>query len=747
MSARTKNLIPSEPDRRANPPARILVVDDRPTSRAVVKGVLSSSEYVVEEAASGAQALAMLEAQPFDLVILDILMPDMDGIAVLREIRALYTDLPVIMATVKHRSGDMVDALEKGANDYVTKPIDYPVLFARIQRQIAIKRSEDALRESRMSLAQEVEVRTAELERVSSVLEQEVSQREEAERQHHAREEQFRDFTEVTADWFWEMDAELRFSYVSERIEEITGLAASELFGQTLPDMFADRSAEYQLWEAQLEDLEMRRSFDRLEILYKRPDGSNRVLRMSGKPVFDDAGVFRGYRGAGRDVTEARNLSDELSYRTSHDPLTGLVNRNEFEHRLRRALETTRLRNVLQANGGRANEHVLCYLDLDQFKVINDTCGHVAGDELLRQVGALLSEQIRRRDTVARLGGDEFGILMEHCSLEQAQRVADNVRARIEAYSFAWDDKSFGLGVSIGIAPINGYTGGVTAAMSAADSACFAAKEQGRNRIHVYREDDAALAKWHGEIQWVGRINKALEEIRFLLYFQPIIPIDRPTEGAHYEFLIRMRDKDGSIVTPNKFLPAAERYNLATKLDRWVVKESFSWLQSNPDHLEQLYQCSINLSGHSLSDERFLDFVTEQFHELHVPPNKICFEVTETAAIENLPAATRFIKALKAIGCVFSLDDFGSGLSSFAYLKNLPVDILKIDGMFVRDIVNDPIELAMVRSINEIGHVMGKQTVAEFVEDQAIFDKVRETGVDYAQGYVVGRPRPIDEGL
>ena len=468
---------------------------------------------------------------------------------------------------------------------------------------------------------------------------------------------------------------------------------------------------------------------------------------MSGKPVFDEGGVFRGYRGAGRDVTEARNLSDELSYRASHDPLTGLVNRNEFEHRLRRALETTRLRNVLQSASARANEHVLCYLDLDQFKVINDTCGHVAGDELLRQVGALLSEQIRRRDTVARLGGDEFGILMEHCSLEQAQRVADNVRARIETYRFCWDDKSFSIGVSIGIAPINGYTGGITAALSAADSACFAAKEQGRNRIHVYREDDAALAKWHGEIQWVGKINKALEENRFLLYFQPIIPVEGPAEGAHYEFLIRMLDEDGSIVTPNMFLPAAERYNLATKLDRWVIMESFSWLHRSPEHLQRLYQCSINLSGHSLSDERFLDFVTQQFNELDVPPHKICFEVTETAAIENLPAATRFIKALKALGCLFSLDDFGSGLSSFAYLKNLPVDILKIDGMFVRDIVNDPIELAMVRSINEIGHVMGKRTVAEFVEDEAIFEKLRETGVDYAQGYVIGKPRPIDASI
>jgi diguanylate cyclase (GGDEF)-like protein/PAS domain S-box-containing protein len=746
MSARTENW-QSGPSGTPLPSARILVVDDRPTSRAVVKGVLSSSAYVVEEADSGAKALQLIEEQGYDLVILDIVMPDMDGLEVLRNIRAQYSEseLPVIIATVKHCSTDMVEALKCGANDYVTKPIDYPLLFTRIERRVAAKRSEDAARSMRQSLEDTVEAHSAELLRVNDVLRHEVSERILAEKATLAREEQFRDFTEVAADWFWEMDSKLRYTYVSERFETICGWSLPQIIGRTRRQIFGDRAQDQQLWESHFEDLDLRRPFEGFEYLWERPDRTTRMLRISGKPLFDADGYFVGYRGAARDVTEAHNLSEELLYRSSHDTLTGLVNREEFEHRLRRALESTRLRNVLRAVGARKTEHVLCYLDLDQFKIINDTCGHVAGDELLRQLGKLLTDQIRRRDTVARLGGDEFGILMEHCTLDQAHRVAENIRREIGEYRFMWEDKLYGIGVSIGLASLNEFTDSITSAMKDADDACNAAKDQGRNRIHIYREDDATIAKWHGDLQWVDRINRALEENRFRLYFQPIVPVLERNEGAHYELLVRMSDEQGAIVSPSAFLPTAERYNLATKIDRWVINESFGWLHRHPDHLAELFRCSINLSGQSLSDDTFLDFVTSQFRRHDLPPTKICFEVTETAAIDNLVGATRVIKALKSLGCMFSLDDFGSGLSSFAYLKNLPVDILKIDGMFVRDIVDDPIELAMVRSINEIGHVMGKQTVAEFVEDEAILQKLRETGVDYVQGYVLGAPRPIDE--
>ena len=437
------------------------------------------------------------------------------------------------------------------------------------------------------------------------------------------------------------------------------------------------------------------------------------------------------------DITEARNLSEKLSFQASHDALTGLVNRREFEHRLRRILESA------QKN---MTEHALCYLDLDQFKVINDTCGHAAGDELLRQLAGLLLQKVRRRDTLARLGGDEFGIVMEHCSLPQATRVANALRELIEDFRLSWKGRIFSVGASIGLVPVTNASKGLADVLSAADSACYRAKEGGRNRIHVYQEDDEELIQQRGQMQWVPQIRRALEQDLFELYFQPIVPVNSGSgETQRYELLIRMKGNNGRPVPPGAFLPAAERYNLACKLDRWVISTAFRWLHAHPRHLERLHLCSINLSGFSLGDQDMLRFVRQQFNAMNIPLDKICFEVTETAAISNFSSATCFIRELKQQGCWFALDDFGSGLSSFAYLKKLPVDLLKIDGLFVKDILSDPIDLAMVRSINDIGHVMGKQTIAEFVENEAILKELRQIGVDYAQGYGIGRPMAIEE--
>jgi diguanylate cyclase (GGDEF)-like protein/PAS domain S-box-containing protein len=450
-----------------------------------------------------------------------------------------------------------------------------------------------------------------------------------------------------------------------------------------------------------------------------------------------------------RDVTEAHNLSQELTYQASHDSLTGLVNRRELENRLARVLETARTD---------ASHHALCYLDLDQFKVINDTCGHVAGDELLRQLAEVLRTKVRRRDTLARLGGDEFGVLMEHCALRQAQRVANTLRKSVDEFRFSWENKTFSVGVSIGLVPVTADSESVAGTLSAADTACYVAKDQGRNRIHVYHPEDVELARRHGEMQWVARINQALEEDRFCLSVQPIRPLSEVgLEGSpsmvtvdgtgYFELLLRMRDSSGRLVPPGAFLPAAERYSLSVRLDRWVVEKIFSWLDAHPEQLQRLAMCSINLSGHSIADEEFLQFVISSLDETDVPAEKLCFEITETAAITNLVSATRFITALKGWGCHFALDDFGSGLSSFAYLKQLAVDFLKIDGVFVKDVVDDPINLAMVKSINDIGKVMGKRTIAEFVETDGILEKLREIGVDYAQGYRIGRPKPLDRLL
>jgi diguanylate cyclase (GGDEF)-like protein len=432
------------------------------------------------------------------------------------------------------------------------------------------------------------------------------------------------------------------------------------------------------------------------------------------------------------DITEARALSQQLRFQASHDALTGLVNRREFENRLERAAQS--------AESGRS-EHAVCYLDLDQFKIINDTSGHVAGDELLKRLGRVLAQQVRTQDTLARLGGDEFGVLLEDCSMHVAERVANALRRTIEDFRFVWEKQVFSIGVSIGVVPIQGPGQTVSSILSAADAACYAAKDLGRNRIHIYHEGDVELARRHGEMRWVTRIQTALEENRFELARQPIVPLSASAGAdSHYELLLRMRDEDGDIVLPDAFLPAAERYNLSVRLDRWVVREAFRLLTQDQAHLEHLFLCSINLSGVSLADEDFLIFVTTEFASTGLPPGKICFEITETAAIANLPGAMRFMEVLRRIGCRFALDDFGSGLSSFAYLKNLPVDFLKIDGVFVKDIVEDPIDRELVRSINEIGHVMGKRTIAEFVESSEILAALGEIGVDYAQGFELGRP-------
>ncbi len=437
------------------------------------------------------------------------------------------------------------------------------------------------------------------------------------------------------------------------------------------------------------------------------------------------------------DITERKLAEKQLSYQVSHDALTGLINRREFERRAERLLATIKRDNT---------DHALCFLDLDQFKVVNDTCGHMAGDEMLRQLGSVLQAVVRQRDTLARLGGDEFGVLMEHCTLEHAQRVATSLQTVVQDYQFSWQGQSFRVGVSIGLVAITESIPSLTELLKQADAACYMAKDLGRNRIHVYHPEDEALTRRHGEMQWVSRIHQALEDDRFCLYAQVIEPLDK-RDDKHYELLIRMEDEQGEIIPPGAFLPAAERYNLIERLDRWVIEKAFTLLAENPEFQKQICFISINLSGQSLANLAFLDFIRSKLEASGIIGEKVCFEITETAAISNLGTAIKFIITLKELGCRFALDDFGSGLSSFGYLKNLPVDYLKIDGIFVKDIVEDPIDRAMVKSINEIGQVMGMQTIAEFVEDDVIKGMLKEIGVNYAQGYGIGKPLPFDELL
>ncbi|MDH3316726.1 MAG: EAL domain-containing protein [Gammaproteobacteria bacterium] len=549
-------------------------------------------------------------------------------------------------------------------------------------------------------------------------------------------EARFKDFADTAADWFWETDWNHRVSFLSEGFEERTGVSSETMIGYRINELNIFDFENSQQAARFVRAFRSQRPFHQIEIPYTTDVGEKRIARISGKPILSAKEKFLGFRGTGIDVTEEFVLSNELSYQASHDELTGLVNRREFDIRLRRVLINAHAQN---------SSHALCYLDLDQFKVVNDTCGHVAGDELLRRMGAVLQETVRKGDTLARLGGDEFGVLLEYCDLAQARRVARVILEAVEAFEFEWEESKFKIGVSIGLVPITAASGDVTEVLSAADTACYEAKDQGRNRIHVYHADDEDLVRRHGEMQWVGRINRALDEDRFVLFYQPIVHIaNSAAHGERMELLVRMIDEEGALLLPGRFLPAAERYGLAAKLDRWVVQSAIRWLSEHRASRTRLEMCAINVSGHTLNDEGFVSFVISQLEASQVPPSLVCFELTETSAIANLKSAIAFMTELQKIGCRFALDDFGSGVSSFAYLRSLPVDILKIDGQFVRDMATDEVDAGMVTAIHEIARVMKKETVAEFVETQAVLEKLKKVGIDFAQGYGVGRPAPLE---
>jgi diguanylate cyclase (GGDEF)-like protein len=428
-----------------------------------------------------------------------------------------------------------------------------------------------------------------------------------------------------------------------------------------------------------------------------------------------------------------------LRHQAQHDALTGLVNRQEFERRLNIALED------VKTSGA---QHIFCYMDLDQFKVVNDTCGHRAGDELLRQISLILSQRTREEDTFARLGGDEFGLLLTNCDVENALLIAEEMRSMVEDFRFVHDNRMFKIGVSIGMVEITDDMQDLGDITSYADAACYAAKDNGRNQIHLFRHHDDDLARRHVEMEWVARINAAMDDDRFCLYCQPIVPLQDDNNTIFYEILIRKIDVDGTIILPMAFIPSAERYHLMSKIDRWVIHKTFSVYHQliNSDEPHH-FLLTINLSGTSLSDKGLLSYIKEELTLYDVPPQKICFEVTETSAIINLTNTLSLMADLKSIGCKFLLDDFGSGMSSFAYLKNLPVDFLKMDGGFVKDITRNEIDLAMAKSIQSIAEAMSIKTIAEFVEDRETMILLRKMGVDYGQGFYLSSPMPIENAL
>ncbi|NOZ38198.1 MAG: EAL domain-containing protein [Gammaproteobacteria bacterium] len=555
-----------------------------------------------------------------------------------------------------------------------------------------------------------------------------------AEDAYHDLHEYIDTLMESTSEGIIGVDRELRCTFVNQAAVNMLGFNVDEMQGQDIHRLIQHSCKDNK--PLHKKDSKIARSINeghgfRVEsaVLWTKSKHCLHV-RYSTNPTYKH-GEISGAVLVFRNMSESMAMASQMDYLVSHDALTGLFNRYEFDQCLKKALKGAKLKN---------ERHVLFYMDLDQFKVVNDTSGHLAGDELLKLLSRILQKEVRDGDILARLGGDEFGVLLKNCNLNQARQESKKLQRAVRNFRFHIEDKIFSIGVSIGIVEITAYNQDDVNVLSLADSACFLAKEEGRNRVHVYHRNDEDLARQHGEMQWVSRIQDALEHDKLEIYCQRIVPVGCSSESiAHVEVLVRMIDENGETIPPGAFIPAAERYNLMSELDRWVINHTFAWLRDNRKSMAHMIT-TINISGQSLGDERFLNDLIFMLSNYEIAPTSICFEITETAAVGNLSSAVSFIKDLKLLGCKFALDDFGSGMSSFAYLKNLPVDYLKIDGSLVKDIATDVVNFSMVEAINKVGRVMGLQTIAEFVENQAILEKLEEIGVDYAQGFGVARP-------
>ena len=743
----------------------ILIVDDTPSNLHLLFTCLEEVGFKVLVAQNGESALEKATYGQPDLILLDILMPGMDGFEVCNQLKSQTStqDIPVIFMTALSETVNKVKGFDLGAVDYITKPIEQQEVLARIKTHLTLsilrrrlqeqnnllreeierrQEAEASLQEARTQLEQRVRERTATLAQTNERLRQEIEDRTRIEQALFEEKELAQVTLESIGDGVITTDARGNVGHLNPVAEQLTGWRTGEVKGRPIAEVFqivceiARKPLENPV-ERVLQGHRPVGVNDRTVLIAR--DGSEYPIDDSAAPIRARDGRTIGAVLVFRDVTRSRQLAHQLSWQAAHDELTGLLNRRAFEQKLAGAIASVRQEN---------QHHVLCYLDLDQFKIVNDTCGHIAGDELLRQVTMLLQKRVRATDTLARLGGDEFGLLLARCSLLEAEKLAETLRKLIQEFRFAWQGNTFALGTSIGLVAIDDDTRDLTHILSAADAACYAAKARGRNCFHVYRSNDRELARQRGERQWILRINQALEENRFCLYAQQISPVVPNAGDNHYEVLVRLLDKNNRLVPPMAFIPAAERYDLMPAIDRWVIGTFFSsyqlFLQTHPNCAPTAY--TINLSGASVSNRDFLDFLKEQFAQYPISPQSICFEITETAAIANLSQAIQLIDELKQLGCRFALDDFGSGMSSLTYLKNLPVDYLKIDGSFVKNITQSRIDAAMVESFNRIAHEMGIQTIAEFVENKAILKKLRAIGLDYAQGNGIAKPRPLSFG-
>lgn len=539
-------------------------------------------------------------------------------------------------------------------------------------------------------------------------------------------------------------DADGRVEYLNPIAEQYTGWHTDEARGRPISEIFRvidERTGQVVQSLSQAAGSSSRDGVEAASMRLASRAGTECAIRFSCAPIRRRGGRPIGMIVVFHDISQIRAMAQQLIWQASHDALTGLVNRIEFERRLGELIETAKTQD---------RRHALMFMDLDNFKAVNDSCGHRAGDELLRQLTTVMLTRMRGSDTLARLGGDEFGALLESCPFDQALRIANAMRETVREFRFVWESKTFSVGVSIGLVPIDAGAGDLNEILTQADACCYDAKSKGRDRVQAYRPEERDVTGKHSELQLVSQINRAFELGEFLLYRQRIVPLNPALKDERrYEVLVRMLDKSGALVSPTGFMPAAERYNLLTSIERWVISALVEHLHREwrsgaiPHTASARDHYSVNLSGASINDKSFPDFLRTLLTRYELPHGLLCFEITETTAISSLNKAAELMHEFKGMGCQFALDDFGTGMSSFAYLKYLPVDYLKIAGMFVKDMTNDPMDYAIVEAINRISHILGMQTVAESVEDAATLDKVTGLQVDFVQGYFVANPEAL----
>lgn len=680
---------------------RVLIVEDEKIIAIDLQRRLERFGYsVVGMAGEGKEAVALaLDLEP-DIILMDIILSGaMDGVEAARTIKAAK-NIPFIFLTAYTDEKTLERAKEVQPYGYILKPFKERELYTTID--IALYKHEMASKLTRQ-------------ERLFSAILQSIN------------------------DGIIAVDMDLNVQFMNQVAEDITGAKEFDVKGKSLSRFLnlTESSTKKDILSGIVSVGERSTFFN--DVTLKNLAGQTLVLDGSITRIHERENATDGYLLTLRDITELRRLSETLNYQSSHDSLTGLSNREEFGYKLGEILK-----NVKMIGGS----HSLMVLDVDRFKAINDTCGTMAGDELLRQIASHIQTNIQRNDLSARIGADEFAVILMNCLAEDTINVGNRLQSAVQRQRFQWQTTAFPVTLSIGIVPIDRETGDIHAVLAAADDSCHISKEEGGNRITVFQAQESKFRRRRGDMEWIGKINRAVEENRFILYYQPIEPLD-PAGGMRpkIEILLRLVNEDGSISGPNDFIPAAERYNLMPQIDRWVLENSMRAFRIHKDQGSPLADkvFSINLSGPSLLDDALIDTILYYLNKYSLAASDFCFEITETAAIQNLSYATRFINRLKVEGFTFALDDFGAGFSSFGYLRNLPVDYVKIDGSFVQNVDESLVSYTMVDSINSIGHVMGLKTIAEFVRSEPVKDRLVELKVDYGQGYFFSKPLPLFE--